>query len=323
MFGAAGELGRAMAEGGLRSPCSEPIDVNCEFEAPPGEWSARRMSPFAARRVRRADVRFPEVPCRPASEPPVPGEGIVGAAHIKGNYRDRCSIQASPRARLARRDRKSGGELAAVQGAVDSKFRNSSQTCVCANRILVQDAVYDVFAARLAARVKAFVLGPGLDGPTDQGPLIDEAAIAKVEAHVADACAKGARVVTGGGRHPGCKAFYLPTVLTEVTADMLLAREETFGPVAPLFRFTTDEEALRLANDTEFGLAAYVYTQDVGRVFRVAERLECGIVSVNTGLASTPVAPFGGIKVSGFGREGSKYGIEDFLVTKYLCLGGI
>nr|TFG55008.1 MAG: NAD-dependent succinate-semialdehyde dehydrogenase [Hyphomicrobiales bacterium] len=212
---------------------------------------------------------------------------------------------------------------AAVEGAIVSKYRNTGQTCVCANRILVHESVYDAFANRLAERVKKLAVGPGLDGPTDQGPLIDEGAVEKVEEHIRDAVGKGAQILVGGKRHALAGTFFEPTVLTSVTSDMAIAREETFGPVAPLFRFSTDEEALRLANDTEFGLASYFYTRDIARLFRIAENLEYGIVGVNTGLISTEVAPFGGIKESGMGREGSKYGIEDYLEIKYLCIGDV
>jgi succinate-semialdehyde dehydrogenase/glutarate-semialdehyde dehydrogenase len=210
---------------------------------------------------------------------------------------------------------------AAVEGALASKFRNTGQTCVCANRLLVQAGVYDRFAEKLARRVEKFVVGPGLLGATDQGPLINDAALAKVEEHVADALGKGARVVTGGARHKAGVRFYQPTVLADVNTNMLVSREETFGPLAPLFRFQSEEEALAMANDTEFGLAGYFYTRDASRLFRVAEALECGIVGVNTGLISTEVAPFGGVKQSGLGREGSKYGIEDYLDVKYVCIG--
>ena len=212
---------------------------------------------------------------------------------------------------------------AAVQGAIVSKFRNTGQTCVCANRLLVQSGVYDEFAKRLGAAVTALRVGDGLAGATDQGPLIDEKALLKVEEHVADAASKGARVVVGGKRHSLGRTFYEPTVLANVTPQMMVAREETFGPVAPLFRFDKEEEAVRMANDTEFGLAAYFYTRDLARSWRVQEALQYGIVGVNTGLISTEVAPFGGIKESGFGREGSKYGIEDYSDIKYVCVGGL
>ncbi|MBI4263580.1 MAG: NADP-dependent succinate-semialdehyde dehydrogenase [Acidobacteria bacterium] len=212
---------------------------------------------------------------------------------------------------------------AAVEGAIASKYRNTGQTCVCANRLLVQDGVYDAFAAKLAAAVAKLKPALGLEADATQGPLIDDKAVAKVEEHVSDALAKGARVVVGGRRHARGGRFYEPTVLADVTPAMLVAREETFGPVAPLFRFTTDEEAIALANDTEFGLASYFYGRDLARVWRVAEALEAGMVGVNTGLISTEVAPFGGVKESGLGREGSKYGIEEFLEIKYVCLGGI
>jgi succinate-semialdehyde dehydrogenase/glutarate-semialdehyde dehydrogenase len=211
---------------------------------------------------------------------------------------------------------------AAVAGALVSKYRNSGQTCVCANRFLVQEGIYDAFAARLTEAVREQLkVGNGLEPGVMQGPLIDEAALMKVERHVADAVAKGAKVLTGGRRHALGRTFYEPTVLVDVTAEMLAAREETFGPVAPLFRFQTEEEAVQLANATAFGLAAYFYSRDVRRVFRVAEALEYGMVGVNTGLISTEVAPFGGVKESGFGREGSKYGIDEYLDIKYLCIG--
>ncbi|TVR84613.1 MAG: NAD-dependent succinate-semialdehyde dehydrogenase [Rhodospirillales bacterium] len=212
---------------------------------------------------------------------------------------------------------------AAVEGAIASKFRNSGQTCVCANRLLVQASVYEAFAERLAAAVARLKVADGLVEGAEQGPLIDMAAVEKVEAHIKDAVAKGARVLTGGNRHRLGGGFFTPTVLIDMTPDMLISREETFGPVAPLFRFDTDEEAMRLANATEFGLAAYFYGRDIGRIWRVAEALEYGIVGINTGLISTEVAPFGGMKESGIGREGSKYGIEEFLEIKYLCLGAI
>jgi succinate-semialdehyde dehydrogenase/glutarate-semialdehyde dehydrogenase len=212
---------------------------------------------------------------------------------------------------------------AAVEGAMMSKFRNTGQTCVCANRILVQDGVYDAFAAKLAKAVAGLKVGYGLEDGVSQGPLIDTAALAKVEEHLSDATAKGAQVAIGGGRHERGGTFYQPTVLTEVTTDMKVTQEETFGPLAPLFRFSTDEEAIAMANDTPFGLASYFYARDLGRVWRVAEAIESGIVGVNTGIISNEVAPFGGIKESGIGREGSKYGMDDFLEIKYLCLGGI
>jgi succinate-semialdehyde dehydrogenase / glutarate-semialdehyde dehydrogenase len=212
---------------------------------------------------------------------------------------------------------------AAVAGALASKYRNTGQTCVCANRFIVQSKVYDAFAAKLAAAVQKLRVGDGLKGETDQGPLIDAKALAKVESHIADAKAKGATVLTGGARHALGGTFYQPTILTNANTSMQLAREETFGPVAPLFRVETDEEAIKLANDTEFGLAAYVYTRDLARSWRVSEALEYGIVGLNTGLISTEVAPFGGVKESGIGREGSKYGILEFTEMKYLCIGGI
>ncbi|MGE0450712.1 MAG: NAD-dependent succinate-semialdehyde dehydrogenase [Vicinamibacterales bacterium] len=209
----------------------------------------------------------------------------------------------------------------AVEGAIASKYRNTGQTCVCANRFLVQATVYDAFADRLADAVDRLVVGSGFDPGVTQGPLIDDAAVAKVEAHVADAVARGARVLRGGRRADLGRRFFAPTVLTEATDAMALAREETFGPVAPLFRFETEADAVRLANATEFGLAAYFYGRDVSRIWRVAEALEYGIVGVNTGLISTEVAPFGGMKESGIGREGSKYGLDEYLEVKYICLG--
>ncbi|MBN9461500.1 MAG: NAD-dependent succinate-semialdehyde dehydrogenase [Burkholderiales bacterium] len=212
---------------------------------------------------------------------------------------------------------------AAVEGAIASKYRNAGQTCVCANRLYVQDGVYDEFARRLAARVAKFEVGPGLDAGVVIGPLIEEAALRKVEEHVADAVEKGARVALGGRRHARGGLFFEPTILTGVTSAMRVAREETFGPVAPLFRFKTEEEAVEMANDSEFGLAAYFYSRDLGRVFRVAEAIEAGMVGVNTGLISTAEAPFGGVKQSGLGREGSKYGIDEYLEVKYLCLAGL
>ena len=212
---------------------------------------------------------------------------------------------------------------AAVEGAIISKYRNTGQTCVCTNRFLVQDGVYDAFAAKLVAAVEKLKVGDGLKGDTHQGPLIDMGAVEKVEEHIADAVAKGARVIFGGKRHELGGTFFHPTILADVTTAMAVAREETFGPLAPLFRFSTEEEAIRMANDTEFGLASYFYSRDIGRVWRVAEAVEYGIVGINTGLISTTVAPFGGMKESGFGREGSKYGLDDFLEIKYLCIGGI
>ena len=212
---------------------------------------------------------------------------------------------------------------AAAEGAIASKYRNSGQTCVCANRFLVQEGIYEAFADKLAEKVKALKVGNGMEPGVYQGPLIEPAAVAKVEAHIADAVAKGARVVTGGKRHSLGGTFFEPTVLVRVTPQMKVAREETFGPVAPLFPFQTEGEAVQMANDTEFGLAAYFYTKDVARAWRVAEALEYGMVGVNTGLISNEVAPFGGMKQSGLGREGSKYGIEEYLEVKYLCMGGI
>ena len=212
---------------------------------------------------------------------------------------------------------------AAVDGAMASKFRNTGQTCVCANRLLVQDGVYDEFSKKLAAAVEEMRIGDGLLGETEQGPLIDMAAVEKVEEHIQDAVSKGAKVLSGGSRHDLGGTFFQPTVLAEVNTDMKVTKEETFGPVAPLYRFETEEQALQMANDTEFGLAAYFYSRDIGRIWRVMEGLEYGIVGVNEGIISTEEAPFGGMKESGTGREGSKYGIEDYLEIKYALIGGI
>lgn len=212
---------------------------------------------------------------------------------------------------------------AAVEGALIAKYRNNGQTCVCANRLYVQDGVYDTFAAKLATAVGKLKTGNGFDEGVVLGPLIDKAALEKVEEHVGDALSKGARVIQGGGRHALGGTFYEATVLADVTADMAVAREETFGPVAPLFRFKDEADVIAQANDTEFGLASYFYARDLSRVFRVAEALEYGMVGVNTGLISTAEAPFGGVKLSGLGREGSRYGIEEFVEIKYVCLGGI
>jgi len=212
---------------------------------------------------------------------------------------------------------------AAVDGAMASKYRNTGQTCVCANRVLVQDGIYDAFATKLGERVAALKVGSGLEEGVVQGPLINEAAVAKVERHIADAVDKGARVVCGGRRHALGGTFFEPTVLRDVLPSMLVAREETFGPVAPLFRFATEQQAIAMANDTRFGLAAYFYSRDIGRIWRVAEALEYGIVGINEGIISTEVAPFGGMKESGLGREGSHYGIDEFLEIKYLCMGGL
>ncbi|HSH84539.1 MAG TPA: NADP-dependent succinate-semialdehyde dehydrogenase [Guyparkeria sp.] len=211
----------------------------------------------------------------------------------------------------------------AVAGAIMSKYRNAGQTCVCANRILVQDGVYDAFADKLVSAVKQLKMGNGLEEGVTQGPLIDAAAVEKVEEHILDAVAKGAEVAAGGERPPTSGTFFEPTVLVNVTTEMQIAREETFGPVAPLFRFKSEADAVQMANDTEFGLAGYFYSRDIGRVWRVAEAMECGIVGINTGIIATEVAPFGGVKESGLGREGSKYGIEDYLEIKYLCMGDI
>jgi succinate-semialdehyde dehydrogenase/glutarate-semialdehyde dehydrogenase len=212
---------------------------------------------------------------------------------------------------------------AAVQGAMASKYRNTGQTCVCANRLLIQAGVYDEFAGKLKSAVEKLRVGDGLAGVTEQGPLIDAKAVAKVEEHIADALALGAKVLLGGKRHALGGSFFEPTILTDVTSKMLVAREETFGPVAPLFKFETEAQAIAMANDTEFGLAAYIYTRDLARSWRVSEAVEYGIVGLNTGIISTEVAPFGGVKESGTGREGSKYGILDYTEIKYICVGGV
>jgi succinate-semialdehyde dehydrogenase / glutarate-semialdehyde dehydrogenase len=212
---------------------------------------------------------------------------------------------------------------AAVLGALASKYRNTGQTCVCANRLLIQAGVYDEFAKKLKSAVAQLRVGDGLAGVTDQGPLIDAKAVAKVEEHIADALAQGAKVLLGGKRHALGGSFFEPTILADVTPTMLVAREETFGPVAPLFKFSTEAQAIAMANDTEFGLAAYIYTRDLARSWRVSEAVEYGIVGLNTGIISTEAAPFGGIKESGMGREGSKYGILDYTEIKYICVGGI
>ncbi|AGK49878.1 MULTISPECIES: NADP-dependent succinate-semialdehyde dehydrogenase [Burkholderia] len=209
---------------------------------------------------------------------------------------------------------------AAVEGAIASKYRNSGQTCVCTNRFYVHEKVYDAFAGKLTAAVAKLKVGLGTEAGVVQGPLINGAAVQKVESHIADALDKGARVTTGGKRHALGHGFFEPTVLTGVTPDMKVAKEETFGPLAPLFRFSTDEEAIRYANDTEFGLAAYFYSRDIGRVWRIAEALEYGMVGINAGIISNEVAPFGGVKQSGLGREGSHYGIDDYVVIKYMCV---
>ena len=211
----------------------------------------------------------------------------------------------------------------AVEGALASKYRNMGQTCVCANRFIVQDSVYDAFAEKLAAKVKEMKVGPGDEPGVVQGPLINAAALAKVEAHVTDAVAKGAKIVVGGGRHALGGTFFEPTVITGATLDMAFAQEETFGPVAPLFRFKTEAEAIAIANGTPFGLASYFYARDLGRVWRIAEKLESGIIGINEGIIATELAPFGGVKQSGLGREGSRHGIEEFVEMKYLFMGGL
>ncbi|KAA0890603.1 NADP-dependent succinate-semialdehyde dehydrogenase [Pusillimonas sp. ANT_WB101] len=210
---------------------------------------------------------------------------------------------------------------AAIEGAMASKYRNTGQTCVCANRIYVHEAVYDAFAQKLVAAVSKLKIGNGLEEGVTQGPLIDENAVRKIEEHIADALEKGGKVLTGGKAHALGGTFFEPTIMTDITPAMKVAKEETFGPLAPLFRFKTDEEVIKLANDTEFGLAAYFYSRDIGRVWRVGEALEYGMVGINTGIVSNEAAPFGGVKQSGLGREGSKYGLDDYLVVKYLCIG--
>jgi succinate-semialdehyde dehydrogenase/glutarate-semialdehyde dehydrogenase len=211
----------------------------------------------------------------------------------------------------------------AVKGAMASKYRNGGQTCVCANRLLVQDGIYDAFAAALKEAVEKLKIGNGMDDGVTMGPMINADAVRKISDHIADAVGRGAHVLTGGAPHALGGNFFTPTILTDVPRGARIFSEETFGPVAPLFRFSTEAEAIEMANDTPFGLAAYFYTRDIGRIFRVAEALEYGIVGINEGLISTEVAPFGGMKASGLGREGSKYGIEDYMEIKYLCLGGI
>ncbi len=212
---------------------------------------------------------------------------------------------------------------AAVEGAMASKYRNAGQTCVCANRMLVQEGVYDAFAAKLAEAVSGLKVGSGIDEGVSQGPLIDMSAVEKVEEHIADALSKGARLVVGGSRHELGQSFFQPTILADVDTSMKVTKEETFGPLAPLFRFKTEEEAIAMANDTEFGLAAYFFSRDMGRVWRVSEGLEYGIVGANVGRISTEVAPFGGVKESGIGREGSHYGLDEFMEVKYICMGGV
>lgn len=212
---------------------------------------------------------------------------------------------------------------AAIEGVLISKYRNSGQTCVCANRIYVQDSVYESFAAKLVEKVKQFKLGPGTEDGVNQGPLIDENAVKKIEQHIFDALAKGGQLALGGKRHVLGGTFFEPTVITEVTQDMLVAREETFAPLAPLFRFSTEDDVIEKANATEYGLAAYFYSRDLGRAWRVAEALEAGMVGINTGMIANEMAPFGGIKHSGMGREGSHYGLDDYLDVKYVCMAGI
>ncbi len=209
----------------------------------------------------------------------------------------------------------------AVEGAFASKYRNAGQTCVCSNRLYVQEAVYDEFVEKFAAKVRGTKVGNGFEDGVSQGPLIEEAALEKVQRHVADAVAKGGKVVVGGNKLQG--QFFEPTVVADATADMLCAREETFGPFAPVFKFKTEQEAVDAANNTEFGLASYFYSRDVGRIFRVTEALEYGMVGINVGILATEHVPFGGVKQSGLGREGSHHGIDDYVEIKYLCLGDI
>ncbi|MGB0844610.1 MAG: aldehyde dehydrogenase family protein, partial [Alphaproteobacteria bacterium] len=211
----------------------------------------------------------------------------------------------------------------AVTGAIICKFRNNGQTCVCANHIYVQEGVYDAFAEKLSAAVAAMKIGDGMEAGVALGPLIDQAAVAKVKEHIADATGKGAKVILGGNPHANGGQFFEPTILTGVTPDMMVTNDETFGPVAPLYSFADEADVVRQANDTRFGLASYFYANDLRRVYRVAEALEYGIVGVNTGIISTEVAPFGGVKASGLGREGSHHGIEDYLEMKYVCMGGM
>ncbi|WP_026182395.1 NADP-dependent succinate-semialdehyde dehydrogenase [Leeia oryzae] len=212
---------------------------------------------------------------------------------------------------------------AAVEGALISKYRNAGQTCVCANRLYVQAGVYDAFNEKFAAAVAKLNVGNGAEPGVTQGPLIDDKAVAKIEEHIADAVAKGGKVIAGGKRHALGGSFFEPTIVTGVTKEMKVAREETFGPLAPIFKFETEEEVLGYSNDTEFGLASYFYARDIGRIWRVSEGLEYGMVGINTGIISNEAAPFGGVKQSGLGREGSKYGIEDYVEIKYLCIGGV
>lgn len=212
---------------------------------------------------------------------------------------------------------------AAVEGAIASKYRNAGQTCVCANRLFVHDAVYDEFAEKYAAKVAEMPVGNGVDDGVIIGPLITEKAVEKVENQIEDAVSKGGRILTGGKRHEKGGSFFQPTVIADANRDMLVFREETFGPMAPLIRFKTDEEVLEMANDSEFGLASYFYSRDISRIWKLAEGLESGLVGVNVGVMATEVAPFGGFKQSGVGREGSKYGVEDYLEVKYVCIGGV
>jgi succinate-semialdehyde dehydrogenase/glutarate-semialdehyde dehydrogenase len=212
---------------------------------------------------------------------------------------------------------------AAVQGAIISKYRNTGQTCVCANRIFVQSGIYDSFSSKLVSAVEKLRVGSGLDADVQQGPLIDDAAMAKVSRHIDDALSRGAQLLTGGKPHALGGTFFQPTVLGDVGADMTVAVDETFGPVAPLIRFSSEDEVIRMANDTSYGLAAYFFARDVGRIFRVSEALEYGMVGINTGLISSEVAPFGGVKQSGIGREGSRYGMDEYLEIKYLCMAGL
>lgn len=318
--------------------CGPALAAGCTFVLKPATltpYSALAIAELAARAGIPAGV-FNVVTGRNASA--IGGEMTSNAAVRKLTFTGSTAVGKRLMAQCAGQMKKVSLELggnapfivfedadldAAVQGAIASKYRNTGQTCVCANRLLVHSSVYAAFTAKLVDAVALLKVGDGLRAATDQGPLIDQNALAKVEEHIADALSKGAKIVRGGRRHALGGTFYEPTVVTEVTSNMLMAQEETFGPIAPLLRFDTDEQAIRMANDTEFGLAAYFYTRDLARSWRVAEALECGIIGINTGLISTEVAPFGGVKESGIGREGSKYGILDYTELKYVCVGGV
>jgi succinate-semialdehyde dehydrogenase/glutarate-semialdehyde dehydrogenase len=319
---------------------SPALAAGCAVVVKPGEdtpLSALALAELAIRAGMPAGL-FNVITCSKAKAPEVGGELTANPTVRKLSFTGSTPVGKMLMAQCAGTVKKVSLELggnapfivfddadldAAVQGALASKYRNTGQTCVCANRLLVQDGVYDAFAAKLAEAVSKMAVGPGLEGETQQGPLINAAALEKVDGLVKDALSKGATAALGGKPHALGGTFYEPTILTGVTPDMRVASEEIFGPVAPLFRFKTEEEAIHMANDTPFGLAAYFYARDVGRVWRVAEALEYGIVGINEGIISTEAAPFGGIKESGIGREGSRHGLEDFTEIKYLCLGGI